>query len=221
MNPVKNFTDFVGEIIEKELPDYQGKILVIMGPPGSGKGTFSKRLSDKEGYNHISTGDLIRKSKDPELKAKIAEGEFIDDKTMLAMLRKEVKKMDPGKGIIFDGFPRTVKQAGMLDSMLGKMGLGLSHTIYLDLDEKIATERIISRAEKENRADDKDPEIVKKRFRTYEEKTAPLIELYQKSRKLKKFDSGVGIDRLYKKIVNQLDLKKSEPSTTKSDTPSS
>jgi adenylate kinase len=129
--------------------------------------------------------------------------------------------MDPGKGIIFDGFPRTVKQAGMLDSMLGKMGLGLSHTIYLDLDEKTATERILSRAEKENRADDKDPEIVKKRFRTYEEKTAPLIELYQKSRKLKKFDSGVGIDRLYKKIVNQLDLKKSEPSTTKSDAPSS
>lgn len=220
MSTVKKFDEFV-HLFERELPDYQGKILVIMGPPGSGKGTFSKRLSDKEGYNHISTGDLIRKSKDPELKAKIAQGEFIDDKTMLAMLRKEVKKMDPGKGIIFDGFPRTVKQAGMLDSMLGKMGLGLSHTIYLDLDEKTATERILSRAEKENRADDKDPEIVKKRFRTYEEKTAPLIELYQKSRKLKKFDSGVGIDRLYKKIVNQLDLKKSEPGTTKSDTPSS
>jgi len=220
MSTVKKFDEFV-HLFERELPDYQGKILVIMGPPGSGKGTFSKRLSDKEGYNHISTGDLIRKSKDPELKAKIAQGEFIDDKTMLSMLRKEVKKMDPGKGIIFDGFPRTVKQAGMLDSMLGKMGLGLSHTIYLDLDEKTATERILSRAEKENRADDKDPEIVKKRFRTYEEKTAPLIELYQKSRKLKKFDSGVGIDRLYKKIVNQLDLKKSEPSTTKSDAPSS
>jgi adenylate kinase len=220
MSTVKKFDEFV-HLFERELPDYQGKILVIMGPPGSGKGTFSKRLSDKEGYNHISTGDLIRKSKDPELKAKIAQGEFIDDKTMLAMLRKEVKKMDPGKGIIFDGFPRTVKQAGMLDSMLGKMGLGLSHTIYLDLDEKAATDRILSRAEKENRADDKDPEIVKKRFRTYEEKTAPLIELYQKSRKLKKFDSGVGIDRLYKKIVNQLDLKKSESSTTKSDTSSS
>jgi adenylate kinase len=220
MSTVKKFDEFV-HLFERELPDYQGKILVIMGPPGSGKGTFSKRLSDKEGYNHISTGDLIRKSKDPELKAKIAQGEFIDDKTMLAMLRKEVKKMDPGKGIIFDGFPRTVKQAGMLDSMLGKMGLGLSHTIYLDLDEKTATDRILSRAEKENRADDKDPEIVKKRFRTYEEKTAPLIELYQKSRKLKKFDSGVGIDRLYKKIVNQLDLKKSESSTTKSDTSSS
>jgi adenylate kinase len=220
MSTVKKFDEFV-HLFERELPDYQGKILVIMGPPGSGKGTFSKRLSDKEGYNHISTGDLIRKSKDPELKAKIAQGEFIDDKTMLAMLRKEVKKMDPAKGIIFDGFPRTVKQAGMLDSMLGKMGLGLSHTIYLDLDEKAATDRILSRAEKENRADDKDPEIVKKRFRTYEEKTAPLIELYQKSRKLKKFDSGVGIDRLYKKIVNQLDLKKSESSTTKSDTSSS
>jgi adenylate kinase family enzyme len=97
------------------------------------------------------------------------------------------------------------------------MGLGLSHTIYLDLDEKTATERILSRAEKENREDDKDPEVIKKRFKTYTEKTAPLIELYQKSRKLKKFDSGVGIDRLYKKIVNQLDLRKSKSDKPKTD----
>ncbi len=216
MSTVKKFDEFI-HLQERELPDFQGKILVIMGPPGSGKGTFSKRLADKEGYNHISTGDLIRNSKDPELKAKIAKGEYIDDKTMVSMLRKELKKLDPGKGIIFDGFPRTVKQAGMLDSLLGKMGLGLSHTIYLDLDEKTATERILSRAEKENREDDKDPEVIKKRFQTYTEKTAPLIELYQKSRKLKKFDSGVGIDRLYKKIVNQLDLRKSKSDKPKTD----
>jgi len=212
MSTVKKFDEFV-HLYERELPDFQGKILVIMGPPGSGKGTFSKRLSEKEGYNHISTGDLIRKSKDPELKAKIAKGEYIDDGTMVSMLRKELKKLDPGMGIIFDGFPRTVKQAGMLDSLLGKMGLGLSHTIYLDLDEKTATDRILSRAEKENREDDKDPEVIKKRFQTYTEKTAPLIDLYTKSRKLKKFDSGVGIDRLYKKIVNQLNLKKTDSKT--------
>ena len=121
MNPVKNFTDFVEGIFEKELPDFQGKILVIMGPPGSGKGTFSKKLAERNGFVHISTGDLIRNSDDKELKEKIAKGEYADDKTMLKMLKKELEKIDPKEGIIFDGFPRTIKQAGMLDSLLGKL----------------------------------------------------------------------------------------------------
>lgn len=208
MNPVKNFTDFVGEIFEKELPDYQGKILVIMGPPGSGKGTFSKKLAERNGFSHISTGDLIRKSDDKELKAKIAKGEYADDKTMVKMLKKELENIDPKGGIIFDGFPRTIKQAGMLDSLLGKMGLGLSHAVYLDLSEEKAKERILKRAKEENREDDKDPEVISTRFKKYQEKTAPLVELYTKSRKLKKYEASKGSEEVYKKIVKDLNLKK-------------
>jgi adenylate kinase len=179
MESVKNFTEFLNE---RELPDVQGKILIIMGPPGSGKGTFSTKLAERNGFVHISTGDLIRNSDDKELKAKIAKGEYADDKTMVRMLKKELEKVDLSKGIIFDGFPRTIKQAGMLDSLLGKLGVGLNHAIYLDLNEEIAKKRILKRAEKENRKDDKDSEVVGKRFRTYEEKTSPLIDLYKDQR---------------------------------------
>jgi adenylate kinase len=204
MESVKNFTEFLNE---RELPDVQGKILIIMGPPGSGKGTFSTKLAERNGFVHISTGDLIRNSDDKELKAKIAKGEYADDKTMVRMLKKELEKVDLSKGIIFDGFPRTIKQAGMLDSLLGKLGVGLNHAIYLDLNEEIAKKRILKRAEKENRKDDKDSEVVGKRFRTYEEKTSPLIDLYKKSRRLKKFDASQGSEEVYKAVTKSLGIK--------------
>jgi adenylate kinase len=204
METVKNFAEFLNE---RELPDVQGKILIIMGPPGSGKGTFSTKLAERNGFVHISTGDLIRNSDDKELKAKIAKGEYADDKTMVKMLKKELEKIDLSKGIILDGFPRTIKQAGMLDSLLGKLGVGLNHAIYLDLNEETAKKRILKRAEKENREDDKDPEVVGKRFRTYEEKTSPLIDLYKKSRRLKKFDASQGSEEVYKAVTKALGLK--------------
>jgi len=205
MEKVKNFEAFLNERV---IPDVQGKILIIMGPPGSGKGTFSKKLAERNGFTHISTGDLIRNSGDESLKKKIAKGEFADDKTMAKMLRKELEKIDLEKGVILDGFPRTIKQAGMLDSLLGKLGVGLNHAIYLDLTEERAKERILKRAEKENREDDKDPEVISKRFKDYQEKTSPLVELYKKSRRLKKIDASQGSEQVYKKVVKELDLQK-------------
>jgi adenylate kinase family enzyme len=95
----------------------------------------------------------------------------------------------------------------MLDSLLGKLGVGLNHAIYLDLNEETAKKRILKRAEKENREDDKDPEVVGKRFRTYEEKTSPLIDLYKKSRRLKKFDASQGSEEVYKAVTKALGLK--------------
>jgi thymidylate kinase len=96
----------------------------------------------------------------------------------------------------------------MLDSLLGKMGLGLSHAIYLDLDEETAKKRILKRAEEENREDDKDPEVIGTRFKKYQEKTSPLVELYKKSRKLKNYDASKGSEDVYKKIIKDLNLKK-------------
>lgn len=205
MEKVKNFEAFLNERV---IPDVQGKILVIMGPPGSGKGTFSKKLAERNGFTHISTGDLIRNSQDQELKKKIAKGEFADDKTMVKMLKKAMEEADLENGVIIDGFPRTIKQAKMLDSLLGKFGVGLNHAIYLDLSEERAKERILKRAEKENREDDKDPEVISKRFRTYQEKTAPLVDLYKKSRRLKTIDASQGSEGVYKKVVKELDLQR-------------
>ena len=208
MDKVKNFESFLNkaDINEREIPDKQGEILVILGPPGSGKGTISKRLVDKNEFTHISTGDLIRNSEDEELKKIIKKGDFIPDRVMVRMLRKALGKADLEKGIIIDGFPRNVKQSKMLDSLLGKMGVGLNHVIYLDLDEDKAKERISKRSEKENRDDDKDVEVISKRFNEYKEKTLPLIKKYKKSRKLVKIDASKKIENVYKQLLKKIGL---------------
>jgi adenylate kinase len=202
---IKNFVDFT--LNEKELPDNQGKILVILGAPGSGKGTLSKELKKKYGFEHISTGDLIRNSDDPEVKKIIDEGNFLPDDMMIKMIRKELKKTDLSSNIILDGFPRTIKQAKRLDSMLGKMGLGLNHALFLDLPDETAKERIAKRAKVEDRKDDAKEEVVEKRFKEYHEKTFPLLDFYTKSRKLITIKASKGRDEVLKQVRRKLGLK--------------
>jgi adenylate kinase len=206
MNIVKNFDDF--KLFEKELPDSQGKILVILGAPGSGKGTLSKMLKEKYKFEHISTGELIRKSDDPEIKKIVGTGKFLSDDLMVKMLRKEMKKIDiANTNVILDGFPRTIKQAKRLDSMLGKMGLGLNHAIFLDLPDDVAKERIKKRAKIEGREDDSSDEVVDKRFEEYHDKTFPLLDFYSKSRKLITLKADKGKDDLLKQIRKKLQIK--------------
>ena len=179
-----NVKDFYGFLLEREIPDKQGKIVTVMGPPGSGKGTVSKRLQDDYDFQHVSTGEMIRNSSDENIKKKSESGKFVTDSEMTDLLKERFEKLDMSKNIILDGFPRTLKQAKMLDKVLGELGLGLNHAIYLDVDKDIALKRIAKRAEKEDRKDDKDPEVVEKRFQDYEVKTVPVIDQYRKSRKL-------------------------------------
>jgi adenylate kinase len=206
MTKIKKFDEF--DISEREIPDFQGEIVVILGPPGSGKGTLSSELKKDYDFEHISTGDLIRKSEDKELKDLIAGGNLVPDDLMVKILKKEFKKLDPTKNIILDGFPRTIKQANKLDSMLGKMGLGLSHALFLKLSVDEAKQRIQKRAEIEGRQDDADIKTINKRFAEYEEKTFPLVDFYAKSRKLIKIDSSSGKDEVLKQAVKRLKLKK-------------
>lgn len=201
MGKISNFNDYINE--GEELST-DGKILIIMGPPGSGKGTVSKKLSDKKGILHISTGDLIRNSEDEDLKRSIARGNYAPDSVMIKMLRKKIKESDISKGLIFDGFPRTIKQAKMLDSMLGKIGLGLSHALYLDVDEDIAKDRIRERSRKENREDDKSEDTINKRFSEYQEKTLPILDFYKRSRKSVKIDASKSPENVYKQIIKKI-----------------
>lgn len=205
METIKYFNQFLNE---RELPDNQGEVLVILGAPGSGKGTLSKVLQDEYEIQHISTGDLIRKSDDDELKKIIEGGNLVPDSMMVKMLSKELEKIDVTKGIIFDGFPRTIKQAKKLDSILGKMGLGLNHALFLDLDEETAKERIRERAKKEDRKDDTSDDIIENRFKEYHDKTFPLLDFYKRSRKLLKINAEGGKDKVLLAVVDKLGLKK-------------
>jgi adenylate kinase len=203
MDIIKDFNTFLNE---RYVPDNPGKMVVIFGPPGSGKGTLAKKLKEKYGMKHISTGDLIRNSDDEEIKEIVASGKFVSDSQIIKLLRKAIKDEDLESGIIFDGFPRTVSQAPKLDSLLGKKGVGLNCAIFLDVPEDVAKERIKGRSEKEDRKDDSDPKVIEKRFEEYKEKTLPLVEVYEKSKKLFKVDGTKGSEEVLKKVKNKLKL---------------
>ena len=205
-SPIKRFCDFVNERI---LPDKQGEILILLGPPGSGKGTLSKKLVSDYGFQHISTGDLIRNSDDEELKKTIADGNMISDSDIRRMVVKALNKLDLEKGIIFDGYPRNIKQSKALNRMLGKRGIGLSHAVFLDLPEDIAKERLTKRAEEEGREDDAKIESIQKRFDEYNEKTIPLVDSFRKTRQLVSIDAKKGRDSVLNQVVKSLGLEKS------------
>jgi adenylate kinase len=206
MEPVKDFSSFLNERVI-QVPDKQGKIIVLLGPPGAGKGTLAEKLVKRNGFQHISTGDMIRKSDDKELKDLIAKGKFVPDKIMIKLLKEKLGTLDFEKGVILDGFPRTLEQAQKLDSILGKMGVGLSNAVYLNISSDTAKERLAKRAEEQDREDDKDAETIKQRFKEFREKTVPIIDFYKRSRKLKDIKSGVPEEEVYTRVVNSLGLK--------------
>ena len=206
MELIKDFSSFLNERVI-QIPDKQGKIIVLLGPPGAGKGTLAKKLVKRNGFQHISTGDMIRKSDDKELKDLIAKGKFVPDKTMIKLLKDKLSTLDFEKGVILDGFPRTLDQARKLDSILGKMGVGLSSAVYLNISSDTAKERLAKRAEEEDREDDKDVETIKQRFKEFKEKTVPIIDFYKRSRKLKDIKSGVPEEEVYTRVIDSLGLK--------------
>jgi adenylate kinase len=206
MEQIKDFSSFLNERVI-QIPDKQGKIVVLLGPPGAGKGTLAEKMVKRNGFQHLSTGEMLRKSEDKELKDLISQGKFVPDKIMVKLLREKLESMDLEKGIILDGFPRTLDQARKLDSILGKMGVGLSNAIYLNISSDTAKERLAKRAEEQDREDDKDEETISRRFKEFREKTVPIIDFYRRSRKLKDIKSGVPAEEVYARVINSLGLK--------------
>lgn len=160
------------------------KNIIIFGAPGSGKGTYSDEIVKKYGMSHISTGDVLRNEiKNATELGKIAKnyidnGQLIPDNLMIDILAKVYDNQPAGKGVIFDGFPRTIAQAEALKKMLKKRHHDMGMMIELVVDEKTLMERLLNRAVEQGRADDNE-ETIKKRFDVYHTQTAPLAKWFE------------------------------------------
>ena len=190
--------------------------LVLFGKPGAGKGTQAAFLKDKYNLVHISTGDLLRaeKEKGTEL-GKIAEsyskrGMLAPDEITIKILEKEVESHPEAEGFLFDGFPRTLAQAEVLDAFLESKGMRIHGTLGLEADEEALIPRIIERGKVSGRADDQDEEKIRNRFTEYNEKTAPLIAFYQAQGKYHPIN-GIGtIEEITTRLSETIDKIKAE-----------
>ena len=170
-----------------------------MGPPGSGKGTQAKRLVESEGWVQLSTGELFRThiAKGTELGKKvegiIAKGAYVPDDVTVDMVRGRLREIPKHTRVVFDGFPRTVAQAKALDALLGEFDRSVAGVILLEVPRNEIVARLSKRAREENRPDDT-PEVIGKRFDTYETQTKPLIDFYRT--KLRHVDGVGAIDEV-------------------------
>ena len=161
------------------------KNIIIFGAPGSGKGTYSDAIVERYGMGHISTGDVLRAEiKNGTELGKIAQGyiskgQLIPDELMIDILAKTYDAQPAGKGVIFDGFPRTIAQAEALKKMLAERGHELGIMIELVVEEDILMFRLLRRAKEQGREDDNE-ETIKNRFEVYQKQTSPLIEWFEK-----------------------------------------
>ncbi len=184
--------------------------IVIFGAPGSGKGTQSERIVEKYGIDHISTGDVLRAEikADTELgreaKKLIENGQLIPDALMVDILASKLDAFVDSKGVIFDGFPRTIAQAEALKAMLAERNQEVTAMIELDVPEDELMTRLLLRGKESGRADDNE-ETIKKRLVVYREQTSPLKDWYKKEGK-HCYINGLGeLDRIFADIVSAID----------------
>jgi adenylate kinase len=183
--------------------------LVLLGAPGSGKGTQATRLREHLQVPHITTGGLLRAAVDAGtplglIAAPImAAGNLVSDELMLGMLEERLTAGDTGNGFILDGYPRNLAQANALDALLEKIGQPVDLAVQLDVDGELLIARLAGRAQAEGRADDS-PEAVRNRQKVYRETTAPVVDFYRNSGRLAYVD-GVGeVDEVFQRILGTL-----------------
>ncbi|MBO4488568.1 MAG: adenylate kinase [Bacteroidales bacterium] len=184
--------------------------IILFGAPGSGKGTQAKLLTEKYGFDHVSTGDLFRYEMSHNtplgIKAKeiINRGDLCPDDITLGMLKNHILNHPDSKGFIFDGVPRTIPQAQMMDdkSFFDMMDIDMVLYLYVEMEE--VERRILKRAQLENRADDT-PEAIKVRVRNFFDQTMPLVDYYKQQGKLVQVDGIQTIEEVFKSLCAEID----------------
>ncbi|TPL51223.1 adenylate kinase [Mesorhizobium sp. B2-4-6] len=185
--------------------------LILLGPPGAGKGTQAQRLVEKHGIPQLSTGDMLRAAVQAgtevgkRAKAVMDAGELVSDAIVNAIVAERIDQPDCAKGFILDGYPRTLVQADAVEAMLAERGIALDTVIELVVDDKALVGRIVKRAEDAKAAGqpvrkDDNPAVFEERLREYYKKTAPLIGYYYAKGKLKTVDGMASIDAVTAEI---------------------
>ncbi len=181
------------------------KYFLLFGPPGSGKGTQSKKIIEKYNLVHLSTGDLLRKELESNsrlgqiAKKHMNKGGLVPDDIILGMVAKEIDANKGTKGVVLDGFPRTVEQAKSLDKLLFNKNYEISAMFALDVEEDELVKRLLERAKIGGRVDDT-PEIITKRIQTYKMTTAKVAEYYNEQGKLHEINGMGDIDNISDEI---------------------
>lgn len=183
---------------------------VLFGPPGAGKGTQAKIISEKYHLHHISTGDLLRQEIKNETElgklaaSLINAGHLVPDEVVVGMIKDCITNTKDVNGFLFDGFPRTIAQAETLDKMLDDRGEKVTSILSISLPDEMVFERIQHRALIEGRQDDANRETIQNRIDTYHHKTEPLIDFYKNQGKYQEVDGTGTIEQVFENISKLL-----------------
>ena len=189
--------------------------IILLGPPGAGKGTQAQHLVETRNMMQLSTGDMLRaaRTSGTEMGKVVADvmdqGELVTDEIVIGLIREKLQEGSEG-GFIFDGFPRTLAQADALGELLAENGFALDAVVALEVEDEILVERVVNRAKeavaagKEARADDNE-ESMRTRLMEYYKKTSPLIGYYHAKGALKAIDGLASIDEVQASLANALD----------------
>ncbi len=189
------------------MPDLR---VVLLGPPGVGKGTQAKRICESCGLCSLSTGEMLRQAVAAGTPLGKIAGEYmscgrlVPDDVIIGVVRERLCAETLDGGFLLDGFPRTVKQAEALDAMCESHERPITHVIAFEAEESVLLQRISGRAAIEGRTDD-DIEVAKQRLRVYEEATAPLIDYYEKQGKLHRIPAGGTISEVFESVREVLE----------------